>query len=184
MEDPKLLEESVNASTVYSVKRGDYLIKSGDPLTYISFLYSDGVMRHFMISADGKEITDCFAIKRGQILWASRTLNDTVAIVTIEALTDAEVIKIPITEAFRLHKKYPELLDLEVRLSFESVDIHWNLKKIHFQYSAMERYCWFLENYPGLIDQINNKYIASFLDMTPVTLSRIRRKLREEGEEE
>ena len=42
----------------------------------------------------------------------------------------------------------------------------------------MQRYQWFLENYPGLIHTLNNKHIASFLGMTPVTLSRLRHQLR------
>ena len=45
--------------------------------------------------------------------------------------------------------------------------------------TAMQRYQWFLEAYPGFIDKVSNKHIASFLGMTPVTLSRLRRVLRE-----
>ena len=37
-----------------------------------------------------------------------------------------------------------------------------------------------LKEYPGLIETINNKYIASFLQMTNVTLSRLRRMQREQ----
>ena len=47
-------------------------------------------------------------------------------------------------------------------------------------YSAMQRYQWFLEEYPGIIHRVSHKYIASFLGMTPVTLSRLRKTLREE----
>ncbi|MEQ2617002.1 hypothetical protein AAAT94_07475 [Intestinimonas aquisgranensis] len=42
----------------------------------------------------------------------------------------------------------------------------------------MERYQWFLEAYPGLIDQVTHRYVASFLEMSPVTLSRLRSALR------
>lgn len=38
-----------------------------------------------------------------------------------------------------------------------------------------------LKNYPGLIERVNHRYIASFLGMTPVSLSRIRRIVREEA---
>jgi hypothetical protein len=43
----------------------------------------------------------------------------------------------------------------------------------------MERYQCFLKYYPDLINIVNNKHIASFLGMTPVTLSRLRHQLRQ-----
>lgn len=52
------------------------------------------------------------------------------------------------------------------------------MKQVLAQCTALQRYQWFLEEYPGIIDQVNNKYIASFLGMTPVSLSRLRRELR------
>ena len=45
----------------------------------------------------------------------------------------------------------------------------------------MQRYQWFLSAYPGLIDRVSHKYIASLLNMTPVTLSKIRRAIKESG---
>lgn len=51
---------------------------------------------------------------------------------------------------------------------------HWESKMILSQYSAKDRYRWFLGKYPGVIDMVNHHYVASFLGMTPVTLSRIR----------
>lgn len=58
---------------------------------------------------------------------------------------------------------------------------HWELKRVLNSCTAVQRYQWFLEEYPGLIDRVSNKYIASFLGMTPVTLSWLRRTLREEN---
>lgn len=179
LEDKNLLNEAVKVSVVKHIKKGEYLTKIGDSLDYMSFLFSDGILRYFVTSSDGREITDCFATKKGQSLLASGNLTDSFATFNIQALTSTDILLIPIVEILRLQKQYPEVLALEVRLAFESANIHWNLKMVHYRYSALERYCWFLENYPGLIDEINNKYIASFLNMTPVTLSRLRRKIRE-----
>ena len=46
----------------------------------------------------------------------------------------------------------------------------------------MERYQWFRQAYPGLSEKISNRYIASFLNMTPVTLSRLKQELKKQGE--
>lgn len=42
------------------------------------------------------------------------------------------------------------------------------------------RYLWFLEEYPGMIDRVQHYILASFLGMSPVTLSRTRTKVAAE----
>lgn len=181
LKNKNLIAEIMEVSTIRHLKKGEYLIKTGDPLEYMPFLFSEGILRNFMTDAEGREFTDCFAIKKGDPLLSCGKLTDPTAMLSLQALTDLEVLNIPIKDVLSFQKRYPEVLALEARLVFESANLHWKLKRVHFQYSAMERYEWFLENYPGLIDIVNNKYIASFLDMTPVTLSRLRAKIREGG---
>ena len=79
----------------------------------------------------------------------------------------------------RLVGQNMEAMSLYNRLLQQSSQVHWEIKNMLCQHNAMERYQWFLRAYPGLIEQISNKYVASFLGITPVTLSRLRRALRE-----
>jgi len=46
--------------------------------------------------------------------------------------------------------------------------------------SATERYLDFKREFPLLEKRVNQSYIASYLGITPVSLSRIRRTIREE----
>ena len=55
------------------------------------------------------------------------------------------------------------------------------IKNTLCNYSAKQKYDWFLQEYPGLIFDVNNRYIASFLNMTPETLSRLRAADRKAG---
>ena len=68
---------------------------------------------------------------------------------------------------------------LHEKLLIQSENQHRTLKIVAYQYTAAQRYQWFLQEYPGLIDRIQHKYIASLLNMTPVTLSKVRRELKE-----
>ena len=43
--------------------------------------------------------------------------------------------------------------------------------------TASERYVLFLEDFPGLVKKVPLKHVASYLNMTPETISRIRNEL-------
>ena len=43
--------------------------------------------------------------------------------------------------------------------------------------SATQRYLQFLENFPGVLNEIPHYYIASYLSISPETLSRIRKSI-------
>ena len=74
-----------------------------------------------------------------------------------------------------------ELLVIYNAMLQDSLKEHWENKIALGQYSAIARYQWFLKTYPGIIDRVPHRYVASFLGMTPVSLSRIRRELREQA---
>ena len=88
---------------------------------------------------------------------------------------------IDIETVMELLKKSPEVLALENRLLRASLELHWEREMLLAQCSAAERYLAFLKKFPGLIDKINHKLVASYLGITPVQLSRVRHSLKTDG---
>lgn len=126
-------------------------------------------------------MTDCFSFGCGSTAMPVGQLEPAVvAPMTIEVVEDAKVFCIPISAVTELQKVYPEVTRLYNRLLSRALQEHWRLKQIMNSYTAVQKYQWFLKEYPGLIGKVSNKYIASFLGMTPVTLSRLRKTLRAE----
>ena len=84
-------------------------------------------------------------------------------------------LAVPIADIQRLLGQYEQLQQLYHQLLLDSFARHWRSKPpcAAARHTATT-YQWFLEKYPGLIDQIHHRSIASFLGMTPVTLSRQR----------
>lgn len=76
-----------------------------------------------------------------------------------------------------------ELQQLYSSYLLEKLKLERELKLLLGISSAMERYQWFLRRYPELADVVSIKHIASFLCMSPVSLSRLRGQLRKRGEE-
>lgn len=98
----------------------------------------------------------------------------------LEAITKVTAAKISISDLQELMQQFPELIWLYNRMLLEALDRHWNLKEVRYRLSATERYQWFLDTYPGLVEYVKAKHIASFLGMSPVSLSRLCRNLKSE----
>ena len=133
------------------------------------------------MEADGRDITDCFAARPGDLVMGCNALGAP-SQVGLEAMVDSEVLMIPVTVVEPMLQGSLELLRMYNRYLVSALEYHWETKMLLYRCTAMERYRWFLSRYPGLIDSISNKHIASFLGMTPVTLSRLRRQLRSQAD--
>lgn len=177
--DGKIIELAEKCFREEHLKKGARLIEAGEYHQFISFL-REGIARGFLIDADGRETTDCFAFRSGDALVGCNTYDEPSQI-NIEAVTDCEVYQISVDDVTRMLAKYPELLQVYNRLLVNGLKRHWEIKMSICRYPAAQRYQWFQENYPGLVDVVSNKDIASFLGITPVTLSRLKRHLREQG---
>ncbi len=162
------------------IKKGTVLMTPGQVPTQLAVLV-DGVFRGFLLDAEGRDITDCFACRAGEVLMGCNDLTEPSQI-HLEAVTDSQIMVLPMEDVLSALEEFPELLGIYNMQLKKALVRHWEGKMLMHQCTAMERYQWFLREYPGLIDQVSNKHIASFLGMTPVTLSRLRRKLREEPE--
>lgn len=175
----ELLKELCSVSVFTKLKKGEHVVKRGQRQSSIAFLV-EGICRGYYESVDGKEVTECFGCRCGMPAMACYDL-DSPAETSLVAETDMTCVRVPIVTIKALLKQYTELVYVYNNLLVNSLEEHLKLKQILYKYDAMGRYQWFLDTYPGLIDIVSHKDIASFLGMTPVTLSRLRRNLRGGG---
>lgn len=177
----ELIQELAAATSFTHLKKSEFVVRIGEVQNDVYFLIS-GIARGYFLDLNGREVTDCFNFKCGAPAVPSGQLQiDSLSPMTIEMLEDSDFFCVPIQCIIDLQYKYPELIMFYNHLLIRALDEHWRLKRILNQYTAVERYQWFLEEYPGLICKIKNKYIASFLGMSPVTLSRLRKQFKEEN---
>lgn len=173
--DEDLIRNLVLHSKRLTVEKGEILQNIGECVTSVNFL-EEGLIRGFFLDRKGNEITDCFGIWPGTPAVSCLDL-DMPSPICIEALENSALISVPISVLFKLLKNNPNVIAVYNRLLQISFQINWESKITLAQYSARERYLWFLEKYPGLIDRVTHKHIASFLGMTPVQLSRVRKTI-------
>ena len=99
-------------------------------------------------------------------------------------LTDLEVICFEPTTLFRIDKqKFGTLANTEYgrkicQIASESLYIHKQTQQLELlSKTAEQRYLEMLEKQPSIIQRTPNKYIASYLGITPESFSRIRKKI-------
>lgn len=176
--DERIINTFLGSASLRRMKKGETFIRQGElPERFCALL--DGVMRGVVFDRSGRDITNCLICRRGDfVLGANDPMQP--SLMSIEALTDVQLLELPLRLMTEMIESEPQMAAYRARAMEAAMVREWNIKMMLYSNSAMERYQWFLENYPGLIDTISNKYIASFLGISPVTLSRMRSKLRDD----
>ena len=98
------------------------------------------------------------------------------------AETNSTIVKLPKQAVEELLLQHTELVYVYNELLIREMEEHQNIKHAIYMLNAKERYNWFLREYKDLIDRVSHRHVASFLNMTPVTLSRLRKEFREQEE--
>lgn len=176
--DKEMLRDMAEHMTIYHAKKGEKIITEGEIQTNVYFLIS-GIARGFYFSEQGKEITDCFVYEPGEII-ASDLLEESRATITEQALAESELAALPISEIYRLMGKYQEIMKIYLACMNLSLYRHRNHKIALSRYCAENRYRWMKRTYPGLVDRIKIKHIASYLNITQQTMSSLRKREKEE----
>ncbi|MEL6721468.1 MAG: Crp/Fnr family transcriptional regulator, partial [Bacteroidota bacterium] len=126
---------------------------------------------------DGREITNCFCAEN-TITTAYRSLtSQTASEIGIQAIEYSELIVLPYDALLRLYEKdlfWQQLERLAVEKEyFIAEDRHQFLNDL----DATERYLQVLNDHPDLLQRVPLNYLASYLQIVPETLSRIRKKI-------
>lgn len=157
------------------LKKGECLYYGGEDSTNLYFLIS-GILRGFTVSAGGKEYTECILHKYGHAHIGMIGMDNHQEFKlnkNLEALTEAELIYFDVRPIIKELPNSIEFLRVYVKKLEESYAQMWEVRAI-MRESAQARYTWFQRRYPELQNIMQLKDVATFLGITPVTLSRIR----------
>ena len=158
-------------------KKGQLLISQGQLAPKLFFLV-EGFVRYISISPEGKEFTQSFACAPSVAGSTRAMTRKTAALFSIEALDDVLCFEFEWSDFFTKMKPQPGFLTAYNCL-LENMFIKKEEREYAFvQHSAEQRYLDFLETNPQLRDKLPLKMIASHIGITPIALSRIRKKLK------
>ncbi len=158
------------------LKKYQFLLNEGDVCRYIGFVNS-GCLREYSIDSKGTEHIIQFAVEDWWISDLHSFLSGLPATYNIDALQDTEVFLLEKSAREKLLDSCPKM-ERFFRLLIEANHVA-NQQRItdSLSASAEERYLKFIKTYPKLLEQVPQSHIASYLGITPQSLSRIRKEL-------
>ncbi|UKB83492.1 Crp/Fnr family transcriptional regulator [Chryseobacterium sp. MEBOG06] len=158
------------------VQKGDPFIEAGKVSQTIAFV-KEGVFRSLYYNKDGDDFTRYF-IYEGRFIGDFQGFTDQLpAHEYIEAITDAVVLVIDLDHFKVLEKEIKIWPVLFARIHAFVVENKLKVASIMLNQDAKSRYLHFLNHYPGLANRVPQSMLASYLGVTPSSLSRIRRNI-------
>ncbi len=156
------------------LSRGDYIVKSGQKNTKV-YLVEEGSLRIFLLD-DREELTIRFGYQGDVITALDSYITGEASEYYIQALKKCRV-KIMSKEKFE-EFIFSDSENTKIWISLMQGLVYSQMQREQdiLISSPLERYKRVLARSPRLFQEIPHKYIASYLRMTPETLSRIIRK--------
>ncbi len=156
-------------------KEGETLFQS-DHICRQLFFVCNGVLRILMQNENGTEVTHYFLSENRFCTILNSFLNQVVAVETIQAACDTEVMCIDRAALMDLYARYPALKAAIEQSIQKTLLEKINTRNAYLGYDSSERYRLFTERQPEIARRVQLGDIASYLGITPQSLSRIRRK--------
>jgi CRP/FNR family transcriptional regulator, anaerobic regulatory protein len=175
---PEAEQELIGAAfQPMSLKEGDYLQRGGQVCRQLFFICS-GVLRIVIVNDKGVEVTHYF-LKQNQFCTILNSFNtETVADESIQAACDAEVLAITKPDLLALYDKLPYVQTLINQIIQQGLLDKIRIRNTYLGQEAATRYKLFMMQQPDIALQVSLSDVASYLGITPQSLSRIRKNFR------
>lgn len=168
-------EEAVVLSTLRPshIKRKELLLQQGQVARDLAFVIS-GCLRAYSVDDNGFEHILQFAPTGWWISDMSSVISRRESLLNVDALKDAHVLLLSREDQLALFDEVPGI-ERYFRVLTENGLVSSRMRLIeNLSLTARQRYERFSQTYPNLVNEIPQKYIASFIGVTPEFLSRIR----------
>jgi CRP-like cAMP-binding protein len=165
--------------TLKKVRKRQYMLNEGEVCKYNLFV-AKGLLRSFGVEENGYEQVVQFAVEGWWISDLNSFFSGDVAVYNIEALEDCELLLLTRQSMDEMLEKLPKM-ERYFRLLMQNHIVALRQRIIASQrHSAEERYIKLIEGFPTILARVPQQYIASYLGMTPETLSRVRKQISEQ----
>ncbi len=155
------------------LKRGEFLTRAGDVADQVGFVVT-GLFRKVHVTPKGKAIVRGFGGPGAVVGAYVSLLTGAPSYLSVEALSDSELFVLDWSELDALYDRHTCFQIIGRRLAELTLLERETRAHELLTLSASERYARFRQSHRKLLPLLRNYDIASYLGITPVSLSRLR----------
>ena len=169
-------DELKSILSVRNLEKDEFVVKENQLYNQEIFVHQ-GIIRGFYCSESGDEFNVTFYLDNEIVIpCVSRSKNGK-SNINFQALTTATIFEIDQDAMKTLRLKHPQLYVYGNIIQEKELNRKTQREISLLVKSAEERYLMFRKTYPNLENKISQYHIASYLGITPVSLSRLRKNL-------
>lgn len=154
-------------------KKGEFFLRSGESPKYFGFIES-GYFNYFVVDSLGNERITGFALCNTLAGDFYSSLHNVPSLNNLRATSASSVWVISVSEIRDFLDKHPDIRHVMAEELFRTA--HERFINLYRQ-SPKERYVELLNRCPDILQNITLKELASYLQITPTHLSRIRKEI-------
>ena len=163
---------------VKRIRKKQYLLQAGDVCKVTAFV-EKGALRSYTVDENGVEHITQFAIEGWFISDLYSMFSGEPSTLNIDAIEDSELVLISKASNEELLRSIPKFETFQREMITNAyIALQRRLSAIPTM-SIDERYLTFMKQYPEIAQKVPQHMIASYLGLTPETLSRVRRRIAE-----
>jgi len=174
-EDQQAIVDEIH---IEEFKKGTDLLKQGDVPTQCYFILK-GCVRQYSIDEEGREVTSNFYTEEQAIAIFNHHKRDKSSDYTFTCVEDSVMVVGDLNTEQDMYNKHPQLESMTRRM------IEENFSQVQEEFAAFiasspeERLKSLLMKRPSLIDRVPQHQFASYLGITPESLSRIKKRMNQ-----
>ena len=158
------------------LRRKQYLLQEGDVCKTVAFV-EKGALRAYSVDEGGSEHIIQFGLEGWLISDLYSFLSGEPALYNIDAIEDSELVLISKAEHEELLRVMPKY-ETFTRLNITGAYLAMQRRLTSIVSSPVEeRYSNFISAYPHIAQRVPQHMIASYMGLSPETLSRIRKRI-------
>jgi CRP-like cAMP-binding protein len=169
-------QEAVSCLMTKTFKKGEIILRPGDLKSEMYFV-NNGLLRCYSIDEKGKEHIIQFAPEDWMMSERSSAIFNEPSLFYIDAIEDTEAVLVKKDFFPAIQTIVPKILELNILMLHNSIRFMQKRIDMLLGATAEDRYLDFIKLYPNLTLRVPQWMIASYLGITPESLSRVRKDL-------